>query len=94
MAQNKKTEIRCVKFKTKANLHPPSHRTAPPNWLEAVRQGQALAVMEAMKMEHVHAAPIAGRVAALHVSLGEQVASHRVVAEVVAEPVDGAAKAG
>ena len=39
-AQNKKTEIRCVKFKTKANLHPPSHRTAPPNWLELLRKVQ------------------------------------------------------
>jgi geranyl-CoA carboxylase alpha subunit len=35
-----------------------------------------------MKMEHVHAAPRAGRVSALHVSLGDQVAAHRIVAEI------------
>ena len=57
---------------------------------DLVAAGQPLLTLEAMKMEHVHAAPIAGRVAALHVSLGEQVASHRVVAEVVAEVVAAA----
>ena len=61
---------------------------------DLVAAGQPLLTLEAMKMEHVHAAPIAGRVAALHVSLGEQVASHRVVAVVVAEPAAGAVKAG
>jgi geranyl-CoA carboxylase alpha subunit len=35
-----------------------------------------------MKMEHVHAAPAAGRVGELHVAVGEQVAAGRVVAEV------------
>jgi geranyl-CoA carboxylase alpha subunit len=38
--------------------------------------------VEAMKMEHVHAAPRAGIVAAIHVTPGEQVAAGRVVAEV------------
>ena len=52
---------------------------------DLVAAGQPMLTLEAMKMEHVHAAPIAGRVAALHVSVGEQVGSHRVVAEVVAE---------
>ena len=61
---------------------------------DLVAAGQPLLTLEAMKMEHVHAAPIAGRVAALHVSLGEQVASHRVVAEVVAEHGVVAARAG
>ena len=60
---------------------------------DLVAAGQPLLTLEAMKMEHVHAAPITGRVAALHVSLGEQVASHRVVAEVVAEPATAAAPA-
>ena len=47
-----------------------------------VAAGQPLFTLEAMKMEHVHAAPCAGRLAALHVSLGEQVAASRLVAEV------------
>ena len=33
-------------------------------------------------MEHVHAAPIAGTVKALHVAAGDQVAARRVVAEI------------
>ena len=35
-------------------------------------------------MEHVHAAPLAGVVRALHVSAGDQVAARRVVAEIEA----------
>jgi pyruvate/2-oxoglutarate dehydrogenase complex dihydrolipoamide acyltransferase (E2) component len=35
-----------------------------------------------MKMEHVHCAPRAGRVVALHVAVGAQVAARHVVAEV------------
>jgi geranyl-CoA carboxylase alpha subunit len=35
-------------------------------------------------MEHIHAAPAAGRVGALHVAVGEQVAAQRVVAEIEA----------
>ena len=50
---------------------------------DTVTAGQPLLTLEAMKMEHVHAAPCAGRVAALHVGLGDQVAAHRVVIEVV-----------
>jgi len=49
---------------------------------DAVVAGQAMVTLEAMKMEHIHAAPVAGIVKALHVSLGEQVGAHRVVAEV------------
>ena len=52
---------------------------------DIVTAGQPLLTLEAMKMEHVHAAPRAGRVSALHVSLGDQVAAHRVVVEVAAE---------
>ena len=44
--------------------------------------GQAMVTLEAMKMEHVHAAPHAGVVCAVHVSEGEQVALGRVVAEI------------
>jgi geranyl-CoA carboxylase alpha subunit len=60
---------------------------------DIVAAGQPMVTLEAMKMEHVHAAPIAGRVAALHVSVGDQVGSHRVVAEVVAEGAGGEAAA-
>lgn len=41
---------------------------------DAVRKGQVLAVMEAMKMEHSIAAPADGVVQALHYAIGEQVA--------------------
>ena len=40
---------------------------------EAVKAGQALAVMEAMKMEHTLAAPRDGVVAELLCAVGEQV---------------------
>ncbi len=49
---------------------------------DRVEAGQPMVTLEAMKMEHVHAAPAAGRVEALHVAVGEQVAAHRVVAEI------------
>ncbi len=48
---------------------------------DAVAAGQPLVTLEAMKMEHVHCAPRAGRVA-LHVAVGAQVAARHVVAEV------------
>jgi len=48
---------------------------------EAVAAGQPLVTLEAMKMEHVHCAPRAGRVA-LHVAVGAQVAARHVVAQV------------
>ena len=49
---------------------------------DAVQAGQPLVTLEAMKMEHVHSAPMSGTVSALHVAVGEQVATRRVVAEV------------
>ena len=39
--------------------------------------------LEALKMEHVHLAPAAGRIAALHVAIGEQVHAQRILAEIV-----------
>jgi geranyl-CoA carboxylase alpha subunit len=33
-------------------------------------------------MEHVHVAPIAGRVASVNVAMGDQVAAYRIVAEI------------
>ena len=56
---------------------------------ERVATGQPVLTLEAMKMEHVHAAPLAGTVRALHVTAGDQVAARRVVAEIdagAAEP--------
>ncbi|MBS0342738.1 MAG: 3-methylcrotonyl-CoA carboxylase, partial [Proteobacteria bacterium] len=51
---------------------------------ELVTAGQPLLTLEAMKMEHLHCAPRDGRVAAVHVAVGEQVAMRQVVAEVAA----------
>ena len=57
---------------------------------QRVSAGQPVITLEAMKMEHVHAAPIAGTVRALHVSTGDQVAARRVVAEIEAAPAESA----
>jgi geranyl-CoA carboxylase alpha subunit len=51
---------------------------------QPVQAGQPILTLEAMKMEHIHAAPIAGTLTALHVQMGEQVASNRIVAEIEA----------
>lgn len=47
-----------------------------------VEEGQDLAVMEAMKMEHRLIAQVAGTVAAVYVEMGQQVASGTVILEV------------
>ena len=49
---------------------------------DTVAAGQPIVTLEAMKMEHLHCAPRAGRLAALHVVAGEQVAARQVLAEV------------
>ncbi len=46
-----------------------------------VKAGEALVTLEAMKMEHVMAAPVAARVKAINVAVGEQVAPGRVLVE-------------
>ncbi|TFZ07866.1 acetyl/propionyl/methylcrotonyl-CoA carboxylase subunit alpha [Ramlibacter humi] len=51
---------------------------------ETVTAGQPLLTLEAMKMEHVHAAPAAGRVTALHAAAGQQVAGGAVLIEIAA----------
>ena len=53
---------------------------------DVVDAGQPIVTLEAMKMEHIHAAPAAGKVIALHVKNGDQVAASQVVAEI--EPTD------
>ncbi|HEY6511576.1 MAG TPA: acetyl-CoA carboxylase biotin carboxylase subunit [Burkholderiaceae bacterium] len=60
---------------------------------QRVSSGQPMITLEAMKMEHVHAAPIAGTVKALHVATGDQVAARRVVAEIEASPAAAATDA-
>ncbi|MCK9284012.1 MAG: acetyl-CoA carboxylase biotin carboxylase subunit [Rhodocyclaceae bacterium] len=52
---------------------------------DAVSAGQPILTLEAMKMEHVHAATVAGKVVAVNVAMGDQVAAYRVVAEIEAE---------
>ena len=49
---------------------------------ERVQAQQALVTLEAMKMEHVHAAPRAGTVIAVHVATGDQVPASHVVVEI------------
>ena len=52
---------------------------------QAVQAGQPIVTLEAMKMEHVHTAPLSGTLTALHVTTGEQVAASRVLAEIEAD---------
>jgi geranyl-CoA carboxylase alpha subunit len=49
---------------------------------DAVTAGQPLLVLEAMKMEHIHAAPIAGTVSLVHVEKNQQVAANKVVIQI------------
>jgi geranyl-CoA carboxylase alpha subunit len=49
---------------------------------DQVAAGQPVLTLEAMKMEHVHTAPVAGRLSAVHVTVGEQLAAGLLVAEI------------
>ncbi len=49
---------------------------------DTVKAGQPVFTLDAMKMEHVHAASVSGRVMALHALIGDQVAVYRVIAEI------------
>jgi geranyl-CoA carboxylase alpha subunit len=49
---------------------------------ERVEAGQPVMTLEAMKMEHVHTAPIAGTVTAIDVAEGEQVTTGKIVVEI------------
>jgi geranyl-CoA carboxylase alpha subunit len=53
---------------------------------DRVEAGQPVMTLEAMKMEHVHAAPIAGTISAIDVVEGEQVTTGKIVAEIEATP--------
>ena len=51
---------------------------------EQVVLGQPVMTLEAMKMEHVHTAGVAGRVSSIDVAEGEQVTTGRIVVEIAA----------
>jgi geranyl-CoA carboxylase alpha subunit len=51
---------------------------------EQVAAGQPVMTLEAMKMEHVHTAGIAGTIAAIDVAEGEQVTTGKIVVEIKA----------
>jgi geranyl-CoA carboxylase alpha subunit len=53
---------------------------------ERVEAGQAVMTLEAMKMEHVHTAPISGTISAIYVTEGEQVTTGKIVVEIEANP--------
>jgi geranyl-CoA carboxylase alpha subunit len=52
---------------------------------EHVEAGQPVMTLEAMKMEHVHTAPIAGTISAIDVTEGEQVTTGKIVVEIEAK---------
>jgi geranyl-CoA carboxylase alpha subunit len=51
---------------------------------EKVAAGQPVMTLEAMKMEHVHTAGVAGTVSAINVTEGEQVTTGKIVVEIAA----------
>jgi len=53
---------------------------------ERVEAGQPVMTLEAMKMEHVHTAPISGIISAIDVVEGEQVTTGKIVVEIEANP--------
>jgi geranyl-CoA carboxylase alpha subunit len=53
---------------------------------ERVTAGQAVMTLEAMKMEHVHTAPVSGIISVIDVVEGEQVTTGKIVAEIEANP--------
>jgi geranyl-CoA carboxylase alpha subunit len=52
---------------------------------ERVAAGQPVMTLEAMKMEHVHTAPISGTIAAIDIAEGEQVTTGKIVVEIEAD---------
>ncbi len=54
---------------------------------ERVAAGQPVMTLEAMKMEHVHTAPISGTISAIDVAEGEQVTTGKIVVEIEAGDV-------
>jgi geranyl-CoA carboxylase alpha subunit len=58
---------------------------------DKVSSGQPLLTLEAMKMEHVHCAPVQGVVSAVQVTVGEQVQAKSLVVEILPDGAQGAA---
>jgi acetyl/propionyl-CoA carboxylase alpha subunit len=56
-----------------------------------VRQGQALLVLEAMKMEHDVVAPTGGAIAAIHVAEGDQARADALLIEIDVNQARGGA---
>jgi geranyl-CoA carboxylase alpha subunit len=52
---------------------------------ERVAAGQPVMTLEAMKMQHVHAAPISGTILAIDIAEGEQVTTGKIVVEIEAD---------
>ena len=52
---------------------------------ERVAAGQPVMTLEAMKMEHVHTAPISGTIFAIDVAEGEQLTTGKIVVEIEAD---------
>ena len=62
---------------------------------QRVSTGQPVVTLEAMKMEHIHAAPRAGTVKVVHAAVGDQVPTGRVIVEIDADAdADAGAGAG
>src|SRR6195256_4999031 len=59
---------------------------------ERVAAGQPVMTLEAMKMEHVHTAPISGTISAIDVAEGEQVTTGKIVVEIGSGGVTGASR--
>jgi geranyl-CoA carboxylase alpha subunit len=59
---------------------------------ERVVTGQPVMTLEAMKMEHVHTAPVSGTISAIDVAEGEQVTTGKIVVEI--EATSGIERAG
>ncbi|MEA2942221.1 MAG: geranyl-CoA carboxylase alpha subunit [Bradyrhizobium sp.] len=56
---------------------------------ERVEAGRPVMTLEAMKMEHVHTAPVSGIISAIDVAEGEQVTTGKIVAEIDPNPQGG-----
>jgi geranyl-CoA carboxylase alpha subunit len=52
---------------------------------QRVIAGQPIVTLEAMKMEYIHVAPLAGIVKAVHTAVGDQVRTGRIVVEIEAD---------
>ena len=59
---------------------------------ERVDAGQPVMTLEAMKMEHVHTAPVSGIISAIDVAEGEQITTGKIVAE--SKPIQLEKRAG